>query len=359
MTIVLIVIAVILLIVICLPILARILYKRDLKKDKYDLLHYLIKHHETISITMNENNIETLAINKQQPYPLASTLKLVIAYQFVEAITAKKFLLTDTIKMSELDILYIPNTDGGAHPNWKQSIGDKEEVTFLEVAQGMMQFSSNVCTDFLLEKIGIDIINKRLQELQMNHDPITYLTPSTLLPGYLANRPKEAVRQLNSIDELTYEKLSCTLLEKMKENEVGILVETAPNMINRNVQKAITNKLPYSTTEQYVDFLLRLEKELLTNEQKALFSQIVLGEQMKKSQDYYVWFKGGATLYVATGALLKKSKQESIAVSLFIKDDSGLDMYWISRVYNDFIQSVAFDPAFRNAVKERFECISG
>lgn len=84
-----------------------------------------------------------------------------------------KVSITDKIKLNSLDKFYIENTDGGAHPSWERSINNSDEVSLMEVAKGMMQFSSNACTDYLISKIGVDIINQSLQNLQINnHDKI-------------------------------------------------------------------------------------------------------------------------------------------------------------------------------------------
>ena len=72
----------------------------------------------------------------------------------------------------------------------------------------MMQFSSNACTHFLMDKIGTDVINASLKTLEINHDTITYLTPLTLMPGYLADKPNVAIAELEMMDQQSYEKLS-------------------------------------------------------------------------------------------------------------------------------------------------------
>src|SRR5699024_12224603 len=70
----------------------------------------------------------------------------------------------------------------------------------LEIAKGMMQFSSNACTDYLINEVGVDVINQSIEALKLNHDRITYLTPPILIPGYLSNKRSVAINKLEGID---------------------------------------------------------------------------------------------------------------------------------------------------------------
>src|SRR5699024_3945238 len=122
--------------------------KHNMRKDKYDLLNYVKTHQDKLSITIKESGHETLSIHSDKRFPLASTLKILIAFNFVKKVTTQEISLTDKVGMHEFETFYIPNTDGGAHANWKKSMNYPEEVSLLDVAKGMMRFSSNACTDF-------------------------------------------------------------------------------------------------------------------------------------------------------------------------------------------------------------------
>lgn len=326
--------------------------KHNLKKDKYDLLNYLKKHKDTISITLKENGQDTLAINPDKKFPLASTLKIIIAFNFVKSAMNYKISINDRVKLCELDKYYIKDTDGGAHPNWKRSINYPTEVSLSEIAKGMMQFSSNACTDFLINKIGIDIINESIEELQLNHDKITYLTPPVLMPGYLSDKRNLAINKIDAMNRQSYQELSNQLFEKMKVDESDYLKGKIPKMLDQKMQLLITKKMTSSTTKQYADLMLRLGKELLTEKEKELFSEILIGKNIRNNQDDYFWYKGGATPYVITSALYNESHNTTISVSLFIEDDTGGELYWIRNIFNDFVISIATDAEFRKKVKE-------
>src|SRR5699024_7079527 len=116
------------------------------------LLNYFEKNKDKLSITLKEDGQDTVALNSEKKFPLASTLKIIIAYNFVKSVTYNKISINDNVELSKVDKFYIPNTDGGAHPNWKKSLNSSTEASLLEIAKGMMQFSSNACTDYLINK---------------------------------------------------------------------------------------------------------------------------------------------------------------------------------------------------------------
>src|SRR5699024_12016943 len=106
----------------------------------------------------------------KKEFQLANTLKIIISFTFVKSVTNNKISNTDIVELNKVDIFYIPNTDGGAHPNWKKSLNSSSEASLLEIAKGMMQFSSNACTDYLINEVGVDVINQSIEALKLNHD---------------------------------------------------------------------------------------------------------------------------------------------------------------------------------------------
>lgn len=264
-----------------------------------------------------------------------------------------KFSISEKVNVNYIDKFFIKNTDGGAHPAWKNSINNPNEVSLLEVAKGMMHFSSNACTDYLMSKIGLDVINESLKTLQTNkHDRITYLTPSVLIPVYLSDKKKIAADKIKSMSLSSYQELSEELFQKMAMDNCDSLKEKAVQMLDRKVQYATSEKLPSSTTVDYADLMCKLGKELLSIKEKELFNEVLIGKSIKDDQDDFFWYRGGATLFVLTSALYRERGDHSVSVSLFMRDDKAGEIYWIKNILNSFIFSIATDHDFRNRVKE-------
>ena len=59
-------------------------------------------------------------------------------------------------------------------------------VSLEEVAKGMVKFSSNASTEYLMEVLGLDNINRNLQSLALPaHQPLFPIVSSLYIPGYL------------------------------------------------------------------------------------------------------------------------------------------------------------------------------
>src|SRR5699024_11790813 len=121
--------------------------------------------------------------------------------------------------------------------------------------------------------------------------------------GYLSDKRYVAINKLEVMDKQTYQELSHKLFEKMKADEAANLEEKAGKMLNQKMQLLLTDKMSSSTTKQYADLMCRLGKELLTKEEKNLFSEILIGENFKENIDDYFLLNGGSTLYLFNSAL--------------------------------------------------------
>lgn len=232
-----IVLAILLILIIAFVIAGIAMSKHNLKKDTDDLLNYFKKNINILSITIKEDGLDTFTINPNKRYPLASTLKVIVAMNFVKLVNSDSIAATEKVAVDYLDKFYIENTDGGAHPKWKESIDFSPETSLLEIAKGMMQYSSNACTDFLISRIGIEVINNSIKNLQLNdHDKITYLTPSVLIPGYLADKPSTAIDKIKTMDLDSYQELSADLFEEMEKGKCDHLKNKASKMLSQKIQ---------------------------------------------------------------------------------------------------------------------------
>ncbi|WP_353853981.1 serine hydrolase [Bacillus sp. Bos-x628] len=329
-----------------------ILYKRDMKKTKEDLLKYVEKNKENLSVTIIENEHVVLAWNADRKTPLASTVKLLVLFHFVKAVSKGDLNLDEMVELSELERFYIDRTDGGAHKYWLEVNKFSKNATLLDVAKGMMQYSSNACTDYLIERIGLKKINDRMTCAGLTeHDELIPLTPKLLWSAYVSNHRRDALKQMSGVSDEQYKTLMNEIFAIMKNDpERKMALEEKmkkKNLLSFHIQSLLAQKLTKSTTNQYAHFMKRLNDDLLTEEEKRLFSQIVLGETVKAESDHSFWYKGGATLFGFTSALYRRTDTKSISISLFINDPKAKNSYWIERIFNQFVVTLAMDKAFR------------
>ncbi|WP_240792678.1 serine hydrolase [Bacillus pumilus] len=329
-----------------------LLYKRDMKKTKEDLLTFVTKNKKDVSATIIENEDVVLDWNGNQKTPLASTVKLMVLFHFVKTVSSGDIKLDEKVALADIERFYIDRTDGGAHTYWLEVNDFSEHATLLDVAKGMMQVSSNACTDYLIDRLGLDKINDRMKQAGLTeHDELMPLTPKLLWPAYVSNHRRDALKKMSGVTDEQYKSLMIEIFNIMKNNpeQKKALEEKMmkKNLLSLRIQSLLTQKITKSTTNQYAHFMKRLQDELLTTEEKRLFSQIVLGETFKAETDQYLWYKGGATLFVFTAALYRRTETSSVSVSLFINDPKANNSHWIEGVFNEFMLTAAVDQNFR------------
>lgn len=331
-------------------------YNRNMKRNKHDLLKFIKKHKDKLSITLIEDGIKTLEHNSSKKLPLASTMKIIIAYSLVKEVGKRKLNLNEPVNISDLNNYYIKNTDGGSHEKWLNTSESSTKVTLLEVAKGMMHHSSNACTDFLIDRIGVNVINHYIQQLNLEHDPISFLTPSVLLPAYLSESKRDAIKKIKEMSHDRYQNLSNEIFNMMKNDKIK--TEKLKENLHKNqllslkTQKSLTYRMPKSTTNEYADLMYQLGQGLLNTEEKRLFDSLLLGDSVKQDGDQFFWFKGGATLFMLTSALYKESNNQSLSLSVFIEDEEANNTYWMRNAFNSFVISIAKDEDFRNQLKK-------
>ncbi|MCM3037857.1 class A beta-lactamase-related serine hydrolase [Bacillus pumilus] len=330
-----------------------------MNKSKEDLLTFVMKNKRDISATMIENEDVVLDWNGDQKTPLASTVKLMVLFHFVKTVSSGDTKLDEKVALSDIERFYIDRTDGGAHTYWLEVNGFSEHATLLDVAKGMMQFSSNACTDYLIDRLGLEKINDQMKQAGLiEHDELMPLTPMILWSAYVSDHEQDALKQMSGVSHEQYKSLMSEIFNIMKNDpeHKKILEEKTmeKDLLSFHIQSLLTQKMTKSTTNQYAQFMKRLHDELLTTEEKSLFSQIVLGETLKTEKDQYIWYKSGATLFVFTAALYRKTDTSSISISLFINDPKANNSHWIEEVFNEFMLTAAGDQNFRQRLIQAF-----
>ncbi|MDR4271772.1 serine hydrolase [Bacillus pumilus] len=333
--------------------------EKHLNKTKEDLLTFVTKNKKDVSVTIIENEDVILDWNGDQKTPLASTVKLMVLFHFVKTVSSGDIKLGEKVALADIERFYIDRTDGGAHTYWLEVNDFSEHATLLDVAKGMMQVSSNACTDYLIERLGLDKINDRMKQADLTeHGEVMPLTPKLLWPAYISDHERDAFKQMSDVTDGQYKFLMIEIFNIMKndlEHKKALEEKLMKkDLLSLRIQSLLTQKMTRSTTNQYAHFMKRLQDELLTTEEKRLFSQIVLGETFKAETDQYLWYKSGATLFVFTAALYRSTDTSSISVSLFINDPKANNSHWIEGVFNEFMLTAAVDQHFRQRLIQAF-----
>ncbi|MDQ0046859.1 beta-lactamase class A [Paenibacillus polymyxa] len=180
MKIILWIVAIILIFVLICILFLLIAKRQNNKKTEMDVLNFLKENPSKASLYMIKNGMEKICYNSEVKMPLASTVKVIIAIEFVRQVVTKILDEQELVPLEELNKFYIPGSDGNAHHNWIKSIrsnhkGVQGKITLLDITHGMLAYSSNANTEFLMAKMGLDKINENIMKLSLSsHDKIFF-----------------------------------------------------------------------------------------------------------------------------------------------------------------------------------------
>jgi D-alanyl-D-alanine carboxypeptidase len=148
-------------------------FKVNAQGNADSLLDFIKKNQAKSSLVLQKNNTVIARLNENKLMPLASTVKIIVAIEFAKQ-AAKNLINQDaTVALSELDKYYLPNTDGDAHPNWikyEKSLEhiNNDSIKLIDVARGMIMFSSNANTEYLMGLLGLKNVNSNIQMFGLN-----------------------------------------------------------------------------------------------------------------------------------------------------------------------------------------------
>ena len=100
----------------------------------------------------NLKNDEKASLRADEPWYLASTVKVPVAMAVMETIDRKDMTLGTTVTLEPTDFV-----DGAGETNWK-SPGDKVTVQYL--LEQMLIHSDNTATDVLIRLVGMEAVNE-------------------------------------------------------------------------------------------------------------------------------------------------------------------------------------------------------
>jgi D-alanyl-D-alanine carboxypeptidase len=260
------------------------------------------------AITLVRNDSTLVSLRGDQKMPLASTVKIIIALEFARQAASGKINPQELVPVRDLDLYYLPDTDGGAHPQWKADMAARNlpvnnRVPLLEVAKGMIRFSSNANTEYLLDRLGPDAVNASLTTLGLpRHDPVLPLVASLLL--YSTADKTTTMQTLRAMSVAQYEQACQAAHGRLRADTTGALKRAFifPDM---DLQKLWSDRLTASTTNEYASVLRKISsRTYYPAAVQTLLDQIMewplVANPANKTVYQHLGSKGGSTAFVLT-----------------------------------------------------------
>jgi len=331
------------------------------------VLDYMLENPDKSSLYLVRNDSVLADLNSNRKSPLASTMKIVVAITYAEQAAAAELDPEEDIALSDLDRFYLANTDGNAHPAWLkeiQRLGKEKDgtVKLKEVAAGMIQYSSNANTDFLIWKLGLDKINANLDRLDLTpHDKIFPPVGSLMVP--LAFPEWKESGQLNAkirdMGQEAFGKVAAEFHQRLRTEEVNQLkADFRKVSLDHDFQYIWSNYLPGSSPQVYASLMKKLNSKTYFSETVHKFLDPVMERLMSNPANQqwlqHAGMKGGSTLWVLTKASYATDKSgNTIELAYFFNNLSLLSSQRLQQSMNAFELEILTSPAFRAKLNEK------
>ncbi len=331
------------------------------KEDPNYVLQYIKEHKgdKTCSLLIRKNGEVVTSINENVKLPLASMAKIVIAVEFAKQVSEGKISRDEQISLHELEKYYVKDTDGGAHPNWLEDAKARElvkngQIALEEVAKGMIHYSSNANTTYLLEKLGIERVNESIKELELtSHDKFTSYTAALYMRGYVEKElhvpENQSLKTLRNMSKDEYNKHVLQIQEWMKDEEEW-KKRDIPLKVDMEFQRIWSDRLVGANAKDYMSIMEKINSRKYFPKSMQEEIENIFKGTVKNSKFEYAGQKGGSTAFVLTKSLYSTDKKGNKveAVIMFNSIENQVAYQKLRNNVDYFIRDIITSEEFRN-----------
>ncbi|MBO1627097.1 D-alanyl-D-alanine carboxypeptidase [Bacillus cereus] len=319
------------------------------------------KDEKNSALLIKRNDKVVYSVNPNVVLPVASTMKLIVAIEFTKQVVDGRIDPNSYVSIDDVNRYYIPNTDGGAQDRWQKYLirtgkMDGNAVSLEEVAKGMIKFSSNANTEYLMDQLGLDHINQNLQNLSLpSHQPLFPIVSSLYIPGYLHKElhiPKSKLeKKLKEMPPEEYRRYAVLIHERLKEKG-PLLQKEIPLYLEEKYEKIWSDKLPAASANDYMVLLEKANhKKGFTDAEEKEWANLV--ETDMKAKKYRKSFrhagqKNGYTPWTLAKAVYATDKLGNCTEIVFLanqlnEDDSVELRKHLRNLHFQVLQSEKYD----------------
>ena len=330
------------------------------------LLSFISNNKSRASLYLVQNDTLLAHLNENKLMPLASTVKIMVAIEFAKQAASHVIDEDSYVALSELDKYYLANTDGGAHPSWiaseqKQQHIKNDSARLMDVARGMIIYSSNANTEYLMDLLGMDNVKNNIQLLGLKlHTAIYPLVASLFMYQNPRNKSEESIlKGIKKLNDEQYSRYIFDIHKALKYNP-ELKPKFRPQDLTVKMQRLWSDRLPASTTKEYA----RISKVLNNRKYFDGETYAILGEVMESVMENpanrqwlkHAGMKGGSTMFVLTKCLYATTKNDTrIEMAYFFNELTQTENNKLQQWMNAFELQVLSNVAFRKKITETFK----
>lgn len=326
------------------------------------VLKHLKENPQSSSLYLAENRTPLITYQSDIVRPLASTVKILIAVEYAMQVDTNIIQRNHTVSLDELNRYYLKNSDGGAHEAWLSTMKSEgkiknHEVSLHDVAKGMITYSSNANTDYLINKLGIDSLNARAAALGISqHEDVYPIVSALLIPGHIQKGDRDEKELVNKLEELSiddYRSLSEQLSQDMKTGALNVNDITFD--LSPDLQRVWSDRLIGASANDYGKLLAIISNDELPNVAAETIRDL-LEWPMQLNKDNHKRFahigaKGGSTMFVLNNAMYAENLDGNQYELVILNDDLNfIERLLLSNNLNSFESKVFSSKDYRMKV---------
>lgn len=327
------------------------------KTESDFLIDFVKKNPEKASIRFVRNDSVLVDLRSDKKFPLASTVKIIIAIEYAQQVASGKIKPDEMIPLADLNLYYLIGTDGNAHPAWlaemkvKNQVQD-QKISLENVARGMIKYSSNANTEYLEAKLGFDNINQNLQKMNLPQHEKLYPMASSLF--VFSNDKKveynQFLSEVKGLPQEDYVKRCFEIHQKLKMDYDTSFKKSFifPDM---TLQKVWSDRLTSATTKEYVSIMQKINSRTYFDAKTQVALENVMETSMENpsTKEFYEHYgsKGGSTGFILTMSIYAKTRAgDKLELAIFFGNLSLAEQQQLSNSIGDFRKLMFRDRTF-------------
>ncbi|MBF2066553.1 MAG: serine hydrolase [Calothrix sp. C42_A2020_038] len=149
-------------------------------KTPEDLVEYIVAHPNEVSLVARDigDSEQEILYNTDIKRPLASTVKILVLAEYARQVENGILSPDELINLENIDLYYLPRTDGDAHLSaiaefkQKKYINSLNQVELRYVPRAMIRHSDNAATDYLILRLGRDNLENLVSGLNIKDQDV-------------------------------------------------------------------------------------------------------------------------------------------------------------------------------------------
>jgi D-alanyl-D-alanine carboxypeptidase len=332
------------------------LYVNWMNKSNAEYVLDMLKEHEDSSLYMTENGTLIADIRANRKMKLASTVKIMVALEYAYQASEGKVDPQRKVSLRELKKYYLPKLDGGRHEMWLKEMEEKGlsqngEVSLREVAKGMIKFSSNANTEYLMEILGlVNIENRMKAEGIQNHSALFYFEAATFIPWEIKQDQfnsqtmkevkDEVLSVMTKMSDEEWRNLSGDIHEKLRNNQYYQKEAKILDWWNSEYDGMFSERFIEGTAKEYAILMKKINDQVFDPAVQIEMEYLMGG--LMEDQGNRKWLKragkkGGSTKSILTDSMyVEDLKGNRYEIAVFFNGHEGHQFPKLMASLNEF-----------------------